>query len=261
MGIGVLVSQLSLTGSGDKLWRKARGVAQMILSPKMVIRLSLIMMIIGLILTRSRMGNSAFFFALASVSVFAFFFYNRKPKHLRLLIVSFFIVDLILIGTIFGVEKVKQRLAETSLASETRDEVVRDSLPIIADHPVFGMGGGSYYSSFPSYHPIQYSGFYDHAHNDYIQFAVELGVPITLMLGLMMFYCLWLALKTMVKRRTPLYQGVAFGCAMAIVHLLLHSTVDFSLQSPAIGLLFVSILCLALVVANLTRPKTRRSKV
>lgn len=259
VGIGVLVSQLSLNGSGDKLWRKARGVAQMVLSPKMVIRLSLIIMIIALILTRSRMGNSAFFIALACVSVFAFFFYNRKPKHLRLLIVSFFVLDLILIGAIFGVEKVKQRLVETSLASETRDEVVRDSLPIIAEHPIFGTGGGSYYSTFPSYHPVPYSGFYDHAHNDYIQFAVELGLPITLMLGLMMLYCLWRGLKTMVKRRTPLYQGVSFGCAMAVLHMLLHSTVDFSLQSPAIGLLFISILSLSLLVSKLPRPRKRIS--
>jgi len=258
IGIGVLISQLSLNGSGEQLWRKARGIAQMILSPKMVIRLSLIIMIIALILTRSRMGNSAFFMALASVSIFAFFFYNRKPKHLRLLIVSFFILDLILIGAIFGVEKVKQRLVETSLASETRDEVIRDSLPIIAQHPIFGTGGGSYYSTFPSYHPVPYSGFYDHAHNDYIQFAVELGLPMTALLGLMMLYCLWRSFKTMVKRRTPLYQGISFGCAMAIVHMLLHSTVDFSLQSPAIGLLFISILSLSLLAAKLPRPKKSR---
>ena len=259
IGIGVLISQLSLNGSGNKLWHKARGIAQMILSPKMVIRLSLIIMIIALILTRSRMGNSAFFIALACVSVFAFFFYHRKPKHLRLLIVSFFVLDLILIGAIFGVEKVKQRLMETSLASETRDEVVRDSLPIIAEFPVFGSGGGSYYSTFPAYHPLPYSGFYDHAHNDYIQFAVELGLPITLLLGCMMLYCLWRSLYTMIKRRTPLYQGISFGCAIAIVHMLLHSTVDFSLQSPAIALLFISILSMSILAANLVRPKESMS--
>lgn len=255
IGIGVLISQLSLTGSGDKLWHKARGIALTMLSPKMVIRLCLIIMIVGLILTRSRMGNSAFFIALALVSLFAFFFYNRQPKNLRLLIVSFFILDLVLIGTIFGVEKVKQRLIETSLQSETRDEVVRDSLPIIADYPIFGTGGGSFYSTFPSYHPEPYSGFYDHAHNDYIQFAVELGLPVTLMLGVMMFYCLLISLRTMIRRKTPLYQGVSFGCAMAVVHMLLHSTVDFSLQSPAIGILFISILSLGLIVAKLPRPK------
>ena len=253
IGIGVLISQLSLKGSGHQVRHKIRDIASVLLSSKMLIRLSLIIMIIALILTRSRMGNSAFFLALAAISIFSFFFYNRKPKNLRLLILSFFIIDLILVGTIFGVEKVKQRLLETSLASETRDEVVRDSIPMILEYPVFGMGGGSFYSSFSQYQAQPYSGFYDHAHNDYIQFSAELGLPITFLLGAMVLYCLFISLKTIVKRKTPLYQGVSFGCAAAIIHMLLHATVDFSLQSPAIALLFISILSLALISANLKR--------
>jgi O-antigen ligase len=255
IGIGVLISQLSLKGSGYQVRHKVRDIALVLLSSKMLIRLSLIIMIIALILTRSRMGNSAFFLALAAISIFSFFFYHRKPKYLRLLILSFFIIDLILVGTIFGVEKVKQRLLETSLASETRDEVVRDSIPMILEYPIFGMGGGSFYSSFSQYQAQPYSGFYDHAHNDYIQFSVELGLPITLLLGAMVLYCLFVSLKTIVKRKIPLYQGISFGCAVAIIHMLLHSTVDFSLQSPAIALVFIGILSLALISSNLKRER------
>lgn len=256
IGIGLLISQLSLIDSGDNLKKKARALALTVLSPKMLIRVSLIIMIIGLILTRSRMGNSAFIISLTVISLFAFLFYNRQPKNLRILILSFFIIDLVLVGAIFGIEKVRLRLMETSLQSETRDEVVRDSIPIIQDYPVFGTGGGSFYSTFPSYHPEPYSGFYDHAHNDYIQFAVELGLPVTFLLGLMMLYSLYTSAKTMINRNTALYQGVSFGCAMAVVHMLLHSTVDFSLQSPAIGLLFVSILALSFIAGNIPRDRT-----
>ncbi len=253
IGMGALISQLKLTGDSRRFKDKVRAIATVMLSSKMLIRFSLILMIIGLILTRSRMGNSAFFFALAAVSVFAFFFYNRKPKYLRPLIISFFILDLILVGAIFGVEKVKERLVETSLSSETRDEVVRDSIPMILEKPILGFGGGSFYSSFSAYQSEPYSGFYDHAHNDYIQFAVELGLPITAMLGAMMLYCLFIACRTMMQRKTPLYQGISFGCAVAIIHMLLHSTVDFSLQSPAIALLFVGILAMGVISANLKR--------
>lgn len=258
IGIGVLISQLSLKGSSPQLRHKFRDIAVVLLSSKTLIRLSLIIMIIALILTRSRMGNSAFFIALATISVFSFFFYNRKPKHLRILILSFFIIDMILVGSIFGVEKVKQRVLETTLASETRDDVVRDAIPMILDHPVFGTGGGSFYSSFSQYQALNYSGFYEHAHNDYIQFAVELGLPIAILLGAMVLYCLFISLNTIVKRKTPLYQGISFGCAGAIIHMLLHSTVDFSLQSPAIALLFISILSLSLIVSNLKNERTLR---
>jgi hypothetical protein len=57
----------------------------------------------------------------------------------------------------------------------------------------------------------------------------------------------------MMQRKTPLYQGISFGCAVAIIHMLLHSTVDFSLQSPAIALLFVCILAMGVISANLKR--------
>jgi len=253
IGIGILISQLSYAHGSTRLRDRIRQLAKILLSTKMVIRLGLIIMFIGLILTRSRMGNSAFFISLAAISFVALFIYKNPPKNLRLLIISFFVLDLILIGSIFGVEKVKQRLMETSLASETRDEVVRDALPMLQVQPIWGSGGGSFYSSFPRYHPEVYSGFYDHAHNDYIQFAVELGLPITLMLGSMVLYCLMLSLRTMKTRQTPLFQGIAFACSVAILHMLLHSTVDFSLQSPAIAVMFISILSLSLIVSRLSR--------
>ena len=86
------------------------------------------------------MGNSAFFIALIIVSALALIFYKKKPRSFKILIVSFFILDLIIIGAIFDVEKVKQRLSETSLQSETRDEVVRDSIPLILEKPFLGHG-------------------------------------------------------------------------------------------------------------------------
>lgn len=257
MGMGLLISQLKISGAASNLREIIRDIASTLLSSKMFLRMSLILMIVGLILTRSRMGNSAFFIALAVVSIFAFFFYNRRPKNLRLLIVSFFILDLIIVGAMFGVDKVKERLVETSLQSETRDEVVRDSIPLILDKPILGSGGGSFYTAFPAYQPEFYSGYYDNAHNDYIQFAVELGIPPTALLGGLLLFSLWLAVKVMVKRKTPLYQGVAFGSSIAILHMLLHSTVDYSLQAGANSMTFVAILALLFKVNELKDKKKR----
>ena len=146
LGIGVLISELKRTNNGYKptLKQTLRAWAEIILSSKIILRISLIIIIVALILTRSRMGNSAFFIALIIVSLLALFVYKQKPKAFKLLIVSFFIIDLIIIGAIFDVEKVKQRISETSLQSETRDEVVRDSIPLILDNPLLVSGGGTF---------------------------------------------------------------------------------------------------------------------
>ena len=262
LGIGVLVSELKRNNSKGKntLKQTLRAWAEILLSSKIVLRISLIIIIVALILTRSRMGNSAFFIALMVVSFLALFVYNNKPKAFKLLIVSFFIIDLIIIGAIFDVEKVKQRISETSIASETRDEVVRDSIPLILDKPLLGSGGGTFYTAFPAYQSEPYSGYYDNAHNDYIQFAVELGIPATAALGLLVLYCLWLCVATMRKRKTALFQGVAFGCAIAIIDMLLHSSVDYSLQAGANSMLFMIILCLAILSNKIVVKRVRSFK-
>ena len=262
LGIGVLVSELKRNNGKGKntLKQTLRAWAEILLSSKIVLRISLIIIIVALILTRSRMGNSAFFIALMVVSFLALFVYNNKPKAFKLLIVSFFIIDLIIIGAIFDVEKVKQRISETSIASETRDEVVRDSIPLILDKPLLGSGGGTFYTAFPAYQSEPYSGYYDNAHNDYIQFAVELGIPATAALGLLVLYCLWLCVATMRKRKTALFQGVAFGCAIAIIDMLLHSSVDYSLQAGANSMLFMIILCLAILSNKIVVKRVRSFK-
>ena len=262
LGIGVLISELKRSNSDYKqtFEQTMRAWAEILLSSKIILRVSLIIIIVALILTRSRMGNSAFFIALMIISALALFIYKQKPRSFKLLIVSFFIIDLIIIGAIFDVEKVKQRITETSLHSETRDEVVRDSIPLILDHPFLGAGGGTFYTAFPQYQSEPYSGYYDNAHNDYVQFAAELGIPATSLLGLLVLYCLWLSITTMRKRKTALFQGVAFACATAIVAMLLHSSVDYSLQAGANSMLFITILCLAILTNKLPAPKRNRKE-
>lgn len=60
VGIGLLIAQLG--GSPKQGWRNRLGsFFELLLSPKAILRLSLVVMVIALVLTRSRMGNIAFF--------------------------------------------------------------------------------------------------------------------------------------------------------------------------------------------------------
>lgn len=248
LGVGLLMAELS-SRAMQWNWRNiSRTVLESMLSTKILLRLALVIMVIGLILSRSRMGNAAFFTALLAISLYAIWFYKNKPALLKPLVISIFILDMIAVGSIFGIEKLQQRYEETSFSSETRDEVVQDSLPIVADAPWFGHGGGSFYTVFPGYQPGHYSAFYDHAHNEYLQFAIELGVPLTVLLGLWLLWMLWLNLQTMRLKQNKLSRGIAFGCSIAIVHMLIHNLVDFNLQAPANAVLFITVLCLSCIV-------------
>lgn len=248
IGVGVLMAQLS-SRSVHWSWRAiGRSLLESLLSSKILLRLALVVMMIGLVLSRSRMGNAAFFSSLLLISLYAIWFYKNRPTLLKPLVISIFILDSIIVGSMFGLEKLEQRYHETSFASETRDDVVRDSIPIVKDAPWFGFGGGTFYTVFPAYQSDVYAGFYDHAHNEYLQFSIELGVPITLLLGVWLLVALVLNMATMRNRQNKISRGIAFGCAMAIVHMLIHNTVDFNLQAPANALLFITLLSLSFIV-------------
>jgi O-antigen ligase len=244
LGLGLLMSQLSSRSQEFQLKALVIDIINNLLETKFLVRLALVIMVIGLVLSRSRMGNAAFFVALISVSLFAIWFYKRPPRLLKPLVISILVLDMLVIGSMFGLEKLKQRYAETSFSSEARDEVVRDSLPILHDYWLTGTGGGSFYGIFPSYQPAAYSGFYDHAHNDYLQFSIELGIPFTVLLGLWLFVLLFKAANVMRTAEHKIDRGCSFGAAMAIIYMLLHMAVDFPLQSPANTLLFISALML-----------------
>ncbi|KLN63773.1 MULTISPECIES: O-antigen ligase family protein [Vibrio] len=249
MGVGLIISQLHISESGSWIVRFKR-ILSSVMSSKMLIRLSLVIMVIALVLTRSRMGNAAFFVAITVTGLFALAFYRSKPRALTVLIVSILLIDTFVVGALFGLDKVKQRLVETSVELESRDQVVMWSLDIIKDYPLTGTGLSTFYTVFPGYSHASI-GFYDHAHNDYVQFAVEVGVPATLMLGLVVLYALFLSLQTVSKRNSHTMKGIAFGSAMAIIGVLIHISVDFNLQPMANAATFIMILFFCFAASNL----------
>ena len=246
IGVGLIVAQLHISQSGSWYLRLKR-ILNGILSSKMLIRMCLIVMVIALVMTRSRMGNTAFFVATTLCGLIALLYYKNKPRALLALVVSVIAIDTIVIGALFGLDKVKNRLVETSLGAESRDQVVIWSMDIIRDFPVFGTGMGSFYTVFPMYSKSDI-GFYDHAHNDYVQFMVEAGIPATLLLGGVVLFSLTRSFNTIRVRNSKTMKGLALGTLMATVGMLIHISVDFNLQPMANALTFI----LVLVIANAT---------
>lgn len=252
MGIGLLVSELKTHNHKQSFKNLIRNFFESILSNKIIIRLCLILIITCLILTKSRMGNVAFFMALGITSLFALFYYKERPYNLKIIIVSFFILDLIIIGSMFGVEEVRERIVNTSFVEETRDEVLVSSISLILDKPFLGSGGGSFYTAYPAYQNELMLGHYDNAHNDYIQFSVELGIPLTIILGLLLFYSLFISCKIMTSSLSKTSKGIAFGGSIAIIMMLIHSSVDYSLQSGANSMTFIAVIALLFVAYELS---------
>jgi O-antigen ligase len=244
IGVGLLVANLSNAKHSNHR-AKLRDFVASLLKGKAVLRIALALMVIGLVMSRSRMGNAAFFTALSMTGVFAFFYYKHRGKGLSILLVSLLIIDTFILGAWFGLDKLKTRIEQTALSQETRDEVNIYGVDLIKTYPLTGSGAGTFYTVFPMVQGEDIKLFYDHAHNDYLQFTIEYGIPITVLLAAMVIISFWKTIDTMRKRNNNLMRGTAFGCMMAIIGMLIHSSVDFNLQAPANAVYFILILTLS----------------
>lgn len=244
VGIGLMVAQLADTSALTRRER-VRNLLQTMLSSKALIRVGLVVMVIGLVLTRSRMGNTAFFTSMIAMGFFYMVFVRRVSRGTVIFFASLLIIDLIVVGNFFGIEEVAQRLMETSVDREGRDDMARDTLVMVRDFPLTGTGAGSFYSTYPMYNSggLRF-GFIKHVHNDYLEFASTLGLPAFGLLGFCVLLTLWQSIRAQLKRRNRLLQGMGFAASMAIVALLIHSFVDFNLQIPANAATFMVVLAL-----------------
>ena len=98
--------------------------------------------------------------------------------------------------------------------------------------------------------------YFDHAHNDFVEIAADYGLVGLGVLGLLVDMILWKTLQVLAKRRSTLPRGLAFGVAMVIVGLLVHSTVDFNLHIPSNALTIVVILAMGWLTYTLPRGST-----
>jgi len=253
IGIGLLIAGLS-DRSADTWKQFVRQTIEWILSPKMILRLSLCILVIALTTTHSRMGNTAFFSSLLVAGVIGVALSHHATRNTVVLLASLIVIDLLIVGSWFGVEKLVQRFeATTTEEVQVREEPAAYSIDLIKDYAVFGAGPGSFYIVFPRYRHENVVYFFDYAHNDYAQFASESGLLGLGLLGLFVVLSLGAALKAQWQRRDPLMRGMAFACVMGVSAILIHSWVDFNLQIPANAALFMVTLALGWISLYLDR--------
>jgi len=122
----------------------------------------------------------------------------------------------------------QQRLSEGDVAG-SRFRIWADALHLIAQHPWTGVGWGNFnfawsLTPFPNRHPA----FFDHTHNLPLQLAVELGVPLALLVCALLIRALWQAWRRALSAEPA--ASVAGRCAVMMVVLIgLHSLLEYPL--------------------------------
>jgi putative inorganic carbon (HCO3(-)) transporter len=260
IGIGMLIAGLS-DRSADTWKRFLSHLIEWVLSPKMLLRISLCILVIALTTTHSRMGNTAFFSSLLVAGVVGVLLSRHATRSTVLLLLSLIAIDLLIVGSWFGVEKLAKRIEATTIGDvEMREEPAAYTIDLIKDYLWLGSGPGTFYITFPRYRPETIPYFYDYAHNDYAQFAAESGLIGLGILGLIVTLTLSKALVAQWERRDPLMRGMSFACIMGTTAILIHSWVDFNLQIPSNAIYFIVLLAFGWIAANLRKDEQNSAR-
>lgn len=236
-----------------------RGVLELLLSPKLLIRMALVVMVIGLVMSQSRMGNTAFMLSLLVIGLlFVVVTPQNRPRNL-LILASLVIIDVLIISQFFGLERLKDRITQTEISVSTesgslvidindlRGLAVKQSIPLAIDSSLKGQGAGTFEIAFMSWAGLDFGGHFDHAHQDYLQFWIEYGAVGFLLLLAFTLLVLWHAFKSMRMRESKFRSGLGFGLLMALIAIAFHSFSDFNLQIPANAITFIVICAMAIL--------------
>lgn len=134
------------------------------------------------------------------------------------------------------------RIDVLGLSDVGRLSAYRSTLKIIADNPWFGTGLGTFAFGFPAYRSddISMRGIWDIAHNTHLEFASEMGIPLTLIVALAWIAALIVLSYRLRGRRRSMIAPLS-SLAVALIALL-HSSIDFSLQIAGYSIVVFALL-------------------
>jgi len=207
-----------------------------------------ILMILGLLFSASRMGILSL---LLSFTVVALFFRNPERGQ-RLSKTPIFILGLALLwGALIGLDAVISRFFTVSEGFKGRWEIYANTLQIIKDFPLLGSGLGTFIQVFPAYRSFHVEGFVSHAENDFIQLASEVGLVGIGLLAVAFLFLLYKAFSG-IRKLSPedSRRYIGIGGLVGILALLVHSMVERNIQVPANAYLFTFILALVLRIST-----------
>jgi O-antigen ligase len=195
-----------------------------------------IMILVSIIYSLSRTG---FVVALVSLFIVAILCLNLRQLSRTTRLCAAAGLTLLVLGMFVFLppEQLVERFAGLSssdkLIADARPDLWRESLSLISEYPLFGVGTGGFEATFTKHQATALGLRVEFAHNDYLQYLAEFGlvgfsILLTALLGLLIPLA-----KGLKRFNDPNHRLVAIGCIGSVCALALHSLVDFNSYVPA----------------------------
>lgn len=205
----------------------------------------LVLMLITLVSTQSRMGLFAGFVGLLTISLLAM----GKLKHVSGRTIMFGILaSVVVAGALlfaFG-GGVLERVGTLERSTNVRAALYEQVWQMVMTRPWLGFGGGSFEAAFPLFHqlPVNPDLVWDKAHSTYLGLWSELGLVFG---SIPLVIVVLLAFNSLRKAMSRTRDWVAPAAAFAVIVVSgVHSLVDFSLEIQANSYILLAIIALGI---------------
>jgi O-antigen ligase len=212
------------------------------------IRIFIIFMSIGILTTWSRAANFSYILILLSFLFYSKISFKKYINPLSSVVIFILIFDVFIMGAFFGNAKLIERYAETSILRETtRFDLQAFGIVQFKNFWLFGYGNGAFEQIYKIFHntPENFSNLIaSNAHNDLIEFLGEIGILGFLILFIT-YICYFKKIFENINEKENLSRFILI--VLLSIILLIQSLVDFSLHSPGILLLVITILSIGFI--------------
>ena len=213
----------------------------------------LILMILGLLLSASRMGILSLLISFSLISLL--FRDPRRGQRISRIPVLIFGLALLWAAWI-GLDAVISRFFTISEGLRSRSMIWVNTSGIIKDFPFLGSGLGTFTEAFSLYRSFHIVGVVTHAENDYLQLASEVGLfgaGLLLILFLFLFFTAVSGIRSLSQGKPQRYIGI--GGLVGVIALMFHSIVERNIQVPANAFLYTVMWAMVLTIAREPRRK------
>jgi len=216
----------------------------------LILGLLALLQVLGVWFSRSRSGIIVVFLEFIFFLIILTIFFQgdkfKKRQSIRILQVVLIIVLVVIVYT--GASSTISRFTLEKLNQEGRFHYWATLGQMITDFPFFGSGLGTFASLYPAYESGKTYGLLLHAHNDYLEFFLEMGlVGMIFLFGGISLVVIKTGLQW-VKRRNFQIKIMSLAAMIGVFGLAIHSLTDFNLHIPANAIIFSLILSLSLIL-------------
>lgn len=240
--LGLFAETLRQSIVWDRGWRLLlRTGLQAVSGPSTLLLIAIVTTVSALLLTQSRGGVVAFF--LGTIALIVALAGGRRASGGEASgqrAMAAVLVAVLGIAGAVSADPLLGRVREEGVGDSARAALAQSAVEAIQASPLMGHGFGAFERYYPYFSDGSVSGTIDEVHNDLLETVADLGLPAGLAFLAAPILLAWMCFQGCLnRRRDRVFPAIGFAASVVVG---IHAAVEFSLQVPAVAVMYAALL-------------------